>query len=233
MLTDERILELVRHHAIDHEYWSPDRCIAFARAILASAGQPEPIAWESTTAGYTRYVTDSRYQKFPPEVRKWYKPYRRSECAAPTPAAPQDDQKRLVRELDVLLNGEEGAAKQASLCDVVAQVRREGIRSVQYKGSGAQDERGAYDEWRCKDGNWDFVDDPDSGFEIWKAARAAASLVSGAAVVQWQYRFFDGVKWIDWANCTELLVKHKRGRDDFEFRGLAEIERIDRAGEKG
>lgn len=33
----------------------------------------------------------------------------------------------LVRELDVLLNGEEGAAKQASLCDIVAQVRREGI----------------------------------------------------------------------------------------------------------
>lgn len=34
---------------------------------------------------------------------------------------------RLVRELDVLLNGEEGAAKQASLCDVVAQVRRDGL----------------------------------------------------------------------------------------------------------
>ncbi|WP_254213464.1 hypothetical protein [Burkholderia multivorans] len=35
------------------------------------------------------------------------------------------DHRRLVRELDVLLNGEEGAAKQASLCDIVAQVRRE------------------------------------------------------------------------------------------------------------
>ncbi|HFJ9869130.1 hypothetical protein ACOANN_30490 [Pseudomonas aeruginosa] len=33
------------------------------------------------------------------------------------------DHRRLVRELDVLLNGEEGAAKQASLCDLVAQVR--------------------------------------------------------------------------------------------------------------
>lgn len=31
--------------------------------------------------------------------------------------------KRLVRELDVLLNGEAGAAEQASLCDIVAQVR--------------------------------------------------------------------------------------------------------------
>jgi len=32
----------------------------------------------------------------------------------------QDDHNRLVRELDVLMNGD-GAAKQASLCDIVAQ----------------------------------------------------------------------------------------------------------------
>ncbi|QBQ72153.1 hypothetical protein HWC14_gp04 [Serratia phage Parlo] len=38
-----------------------------------------------------------------------------------------DDKRRLVRELDVLLNGD-GAAKQASLCDLVAQVRREVVR---------------------------------------------------------------------------------------------------------
>lgn len=34
-----------------------------------------------------------------------------------------EDKRRLVRELDVALNGEAGAAKQASLCDLVAQVR--------------------------------------------------------------------------------------------------------------
>lgn len=34
-----------------------------------------------------------------------------------------DDHRRLTRELDVLLNGEEGAAQQASLCDLVAQLR--------------------------------------------------------------------------------------------------------------
>jgi len=39
--------------------------------------------------------------------------------------------RRLVRELDVLLNGA-GAAKQASLCDIVSQVRSEGIRSRQF-----------------------------------------------------------------------------------------------------
>ncbi|MGL4460247.1 MAG: hypothetical protein ACRCUB_17975 [Plesiomonas shigelloides] len=37
------------------------------------------------------------------------------------------DHQRLVRELDVLLNGEEGAAQQASLCDIVAQVRKHGV----------------------------------------------------------------------------------------------------------
>ena len=37
----------------------------------------------------------------------------------------------LVRELDVLLNGK-GAAQQAGLIDLIAQVRREGIRSHGY-----------------------------------------------------------------------------------------------------
>jgi ABC-type glutathione transport system ATPase component len=41
------------------------------------------------------------------------------------------DKRRLTRELDVLLNGK-GAAPQASLCDIVAQVQREGIRSKGY-----------------------------------------------------------------------------------------------------
>lgn len=34
-----------------------------------------------------------------------------------------EDHKRLVREMDVALNGIEGAAKQASLCDIVSQVK--------------------------------------------------------------------------------------------------------------
>lgn len=36
-----------------------------------------------------------------------------------------EDHKRLVRELDVIWNGEEGAAKQASLCDMVSQIADE------------------------------------------------------------------------------------------------------------
>lgn len=42
-----------------------------------------------------------------------------------------EDHDRLVRELDVLMNGEEGAAKQASLCDIVAQFPRWKVESEQ------------------------------------------------------------------------------------------------------
>lgn len=38
------------------------------------------------------------------------------------------DYNRLVRELDVAINGEDGAAKQASLCDIVGQVKAMGLK---------------------------------------------------------------------------------------------------------
>jgi hypothetical protein len=33
---DARILERARHHAIDHEHWSPKRCLAFAHDIMGT-----------------------------------------------------------------------------------------------------------------------------------------------------------------------------------------------------
>lgn len=56
-------------------------------------------------------------------------------AAAPEPLTSADyeevlaDHRRLVRQLDVLLNGAAGAAAQASLADLVAQVEREGLRA--------------------------------------------------------------------------------------------------------
>lgn len=55
--------------------------------------------------------------------------------SAATPSASDYEEvlsshRRLVRELDVALNGEAGAAKQASLCDIVSQVKAEGIKST-------------------------------------------------------------------------------------------------------
>lgn len=43
--------------------------------------------------------------------------------------------RRLIRDLDVLFNGEEGAAQQASLGDIVAQIRKEGIKIASTKSS--------------------------------------------------------------------------------------------------
>jgi len=34
------------------------------------------------------------------------------------------DRQRLVRKIDVIINGEDGAAQQASLCDVVGQIEQ-------------------------------------------------------------------------------------------------------------
>lgn len=55
--------------------------------VLGTFGHhPDPLlnefAWESTTVGYIKYVTDERYQKFSAEVKRWYKPYNCSFCSA-------------------------------------------------------------------------------------------------------------------------------------------------------
>ncbi len=82
-LTDEQ------REALQHAINAAEEDCAYTtattlRALLAAhPGQPEPIAWESTTVAYTKYITDERYQKFSPEVRKWYKPYRCSACQVP------------------------------------------------------------------------------------------------------------------------------------------------------
>ena len=55
-----------------------------AKRMAQSAPQQEaqePVAWESTTPGYIKYITQARYEKFSPAVRRWYKPYRCSGCA--------------------------------------------------------------------------------------------------------------------------------------------------------
>ena len=47
-----------------------------------------------------------------------------SEIAASDYEEVLSDHRRLVREIDVILNGEEGAAKQASLCDLLPQIKK-------------------------------------------------------------------------------------------------------------
>ncbi|HCL6947650.1 TPA: ead/Ea22-like family protein [Enterobacter cloacae] len=52
------------------------------RIAELSSLQGKPIAWESTTPVYVKFITDERYQRLRPGYKKWYKPYRCSQCAA-------------------------------------------------------------------------------------------------------------------------------------------------------
>ena len=52
------------------------------RIAELSSLQGKPIAWESTTPVYVKFITDEHYQRLRPGYKKWYKPYRCSQCAA-------------------------------------------------------------------------------------------------------------------------------------------------------
>lgn len=40
----------------------------------------EPVAWESTTVCFSKYISDRIYNLFSDEAKRWYKPYRCSQC---------------------------------------------------------------------------------------------------------------------------------------------------------
>lgn len=68
------------------------KLLPFLRELVL-ARQPtgelsEPVAWESTTPAYIKYVTQSRYEMFSPAVRRWYKPFKCASCAAPPAQQP-------------------------------------------------------------------------------------------------------------------------------------------------
>ncbi|MBG7009594.1 hypothetical protein I5G20_30120, partial [Pseudomonas aeruginosa] len=89
-------------------------------AAIAKFAETCPMTAESAAGGKSYDIELRRYY-----LLGWDD---RAALAQPSPAQAEQptaddyeevlaDHRRLVRELDVLLNGEEGAAKQASLCD--------------------------------------------------------------------------------------------------------------------
>ena len=79
--------------ATTHEiHFSGDHPIAVALEALASRQdqQGQAFAWEATTPVYKRFVTQAWYDKARPAVKRWYKPYRCSACAAPLPHASKE-----------------------------------------------------------------------------------------------------------------------------------------------
>lgn len=91
--TPQQIIELAREAGFVLGFSSPalEKHIRFATLLLerfgqAPAVQQEPVAWESTTPTFKKYITQSRYEKFKPGAQRWYKPYRCTACTHPAPA---------------------------------------------------------------------------------------------------------------------------------------------------
>lgn len=56
---------------------------AIAVVERALAQTQEPLAWEAPQGhGIKRFISQSLYEKFSPEIRKWYKPYKCPSCEA-------------------------------------------------------------------------------------------------------------------------------------------------------
>ncbi|EMI6703480.1 hypothetical protein V2E99_005999 [Pseudomonas aeruginosa] len=103
----------------------------------------------------------------------WNWPQARAALAQPSPAQAEQptaddyeevlaDHRRLVREMDVLLNGEACAAKQAMLCDLVSQVEAEVRKSGQPLLVSAERYR-----WLRNDDNWGADDSEGQGTSKW------------------------------------------------------------------
>lgn len=144
--------------------YNPATGLPDARAPDASAVTEEAVEAVEAAAraiaslGFARAVTDEEWQA---QDHQTIYHYRRQayaaltalphltaamghtcpECAARDAydAAARRDHLALVRALDVALNGEEGAAKQASLCDIVTQVRHGDWKLVKREDVAAKD----------------------------------------------------------------------------------------------
>lgn len=58
---------------------------AFVRAVEQADGA-QPIAWESKTPFFRKYLTQATYERLGERFRSWYKPYRCSNCGGAEPA---------------------------------------------------------------------------------------------------------------------------------------------------
>ncbi|WP_217700151.1 hypothetical protein, partial [Pseudomonas aeruginosa] len=113
------------------------------------------------------------------------------------------DHRRLVREMDVLLNGEAYAAKQAMLCDLVSQVEAEVRKSGQPLLVSAERYR-----WLRNDDNWGADDSEGQGTSKW----ANLGQLSGTDFDAYldQLRGYNPVMDIDPEHSKAIA---KRGRD--------------------
>lgn len=144
------------HPAVEQE--GGDERAAFELFVRKHCGMPEHIAvnWDA------KFTNDA-----------WEGWQARAALAQPSPAQAEQptaddyeevlaDHRRLVREMDVLLNGEAYAAKQAMLCDLVSQVEAEVRKSGQPLLVSAERYR-----WLRNDDNWGADDSEGQGTSKW------------------------------------------------------------------
>src|SRR6201996_2449825 len=62
------------------DQWEAWQAAWNTRAQASAPEGGEPIAWESTTPAYFKYITQSKYEKISNAAKQWYKPYRCSDC---------------------------------------------------------------------------------------------------------------------------------------------------------
>ncbi len=145
-----------------------------AHPAVEQAGGDERAAFE---AWATHLPMDRQYLRpdlyMPPTQWAWDAWQARAALAQPSPAQAEQptaddyeevlaDHRRLVREMDVLLNGEACAAKQAMLCDLVSQVEAEVRKSGQPLLVSAERYR-----WLRNDDNWGADDSEGQGTSKW------------------------------------------------------------------
>ena len=171
-----------------------------APALEAPAAPTAPDGWKLVPVEPTREMLDCYVR----EGGRFHSA--RADWAAMLAAAPQapaapvagnwiaaDDVDRLVRELDVALSGEADAAPQASLCDIVALVKkaaRDLRRPVLAAPAASADERAAYvaflagkfPQTYSKEDAEHWWDHGHVSALTWQAARAVAAAPAAPAV---------------------------------------------------
>ena len=88
----EYLLEVCQDSGYVHGIELADKALAAIGKALAEPVKQEPIAWEATSAGVIKFVTDSRYKKFSQNIQQYYKPYRCSHCSEPVKQEPVEQE---------------------------------------------------------------------------------------------------------------------------------------------
>lgn len=166
------------------------------------------------------------------EAMKWAAPAAGDDLTAADYEEVLTDHRRLVRELDVLINGD-NAAQQASLCDIVGQVRSEGLKAAPAAPAAWSDVVAERQRQVSAEGWTAEHDDAHISGELAGAAACYARHVNGR---QWVYpgdpeRYELEEAPLDWP-WDDAWWKPKSPRSDLVRAGaliLAEIERLDRA----